>query len=73
MTIFVPSIKLLEEIVDEKTFYSGIKGFLLWNIMATFAAPWTLIILLSNNNKKRSETFAITLADTLLEDDEDDE
>lgn len=71
LTIFRPSINLLEEILEQKTLFSGITGFLLWNIFATIVAPWTLLILLSNRNTETSERFAVSLANAMLEEDEE--
>lgn len=70
ITIFKPSIDLLEDIVGEKTSYSGIFAFLIWTVLGTLCAPWLLVILLSNNNTTIAEKIAVDLAEGYLEDDE---
>lgn len=70
ITIFKPSIDLLEDIVGEKTSYSGIFAFLIWTVLGTLCAPWLLVILLSNNNTTIVEKIAVDLAEGYLEDDE---
>lgn len=71
LTIFRPSIDLLEEILEQKTVYSGVLGFLIWNICATVVSPWTLLILLSNRNTETSEKFAVSLAEALIDEEEE--
>ena len=65
-TLYKPAIQLLEEIVQEKTVYSGWLGFTIWNICATAVAPWTAFILLKNNNEEFIEQFAVALADKMM-------
>lgn len=68
--IYRPAVDLLEEIVDKKTVYSGITGFLLWTIMASIMSPWVVYALLSNNNKSFVHEFALNLADRMTDNDE---
>jgi len=70
LTIFRPSIELLEEIVEDKTLYSGWLGFIMWNILASIVSPWTAYILLKNNNEEFIEQFAVRLAERIIEEDE---
>ncbi|HSG30871.1 MAG TPA: hypothetical protein VLB82_04930 [Thermodesulfobacteriota bacterium] len=69
--LYRPSIKLLEEILEtEETSYSGFTGFLIWNILATIGAPFTLLVLLKNDNQRLVESMALSLADKAIDDDE---
>lgn len=70
ITLFRPSVDLLEDIIGFKTNYRGIQAFLTWIFFATLSAPWVLLILLSNNNKEIVEKIAIDLAEDYLDDDE---
>ena len=65
--LYKPAIELVEEIVDKKTVYSGIKGLLLWNILTFPLIPYTGYILLDNDNEDFIESFAVSLAEKLKE------
>lgn len=67
MTLFRPSIELLEEIIEDKSPYKGMFGFILWNVCAALIAPWTLYILLKNDNDAFIEALAVALADKILD------
>ena len=68
--LYQPSIELLEEILDEKTVYSGLTGFIIWNSIAVILAPGIMFLLLKNDNEKWIQEFALKLADKRLDDDE---
>lgn len=71
LTIFRPSISLLEEILEEENrVYKGITGFIIWTLLATIGAPFMAIILLTNNNENSIEKFAVTLANRTMKHDE---
>jgi hypothetical protein len=63
ITLYRPAIAFLEEIVEQKTRYSGPFGAALWTIIAFVFSPYILFILLSNNNRDFIELFAVTLAE----------
>jgi len=67
INLYRPAINLLEEILDEKnTFYSSIWGMLLWLILSFIAAPATLVLLTVNNNDSFIERFAVSIADRVI-------
>jgi len=73
LTIYRSAIKLLEEILDtEDTVYSGLSGFMLWIVFAAIMAPWTLTLMLKNNNTETSEEMAATLAQKILDIDDEE-
>lgn len=70
--MYRPAIALLEEIVERKTYYSSWLGGFMWVAASTLLTPWTLYILLKNNNEEFIEEFAVTLADKLAEEEEEE-
>ena len=72
VTLFLPSMELLEEIIEDESPYGGVLGFIIWNICAAVAAPWTLYILIQNDNDGFIESLAVALANKIL-DEEDEE
>jgi hypothetical protein len=70
LTIYKPSTDLLEEILDERTIYSGISGFFIWNSIATALAPWVLVLLLRNDNQNIIESMAVNRANSIIDEDE---
>jgi len=73
LMIYRPAIRLLEEIIEDSTMYSKWYGSLLWVAFSTVAFPWIVILLLKNNNKGYIEHFAVTLAQKIIEREEDEE
>ena len=72
-TIYRPAIELTEEILDEDLkFYRGWFGTSLWLVITAIFAPATLIVLLRNNNESFIEQFAVALANTMMDEDEDE-
>jgi hypothetical protein len=69
--MYRPAIKLLEEIIEDDTTYSGVLGFILWMLFSTIAAPWNLYLILQNNNEQFIEDFAVTLANRILESEDE--
>ena len=68
--LYRPSIKLLEEILEtKKSALSGLTGFIVWNIIAAIGAPFTLVYLLRNNNKKTVENLAVSLANQIIDEE----
>jgi hypothetical protein len=58
---------LLEQIIDKRTIYNGISGFLIWNSLAIIIAPWILLVLLSNNNQDFIENMAVSIAESMID------
>lgn len=61
--LYRPSIELLEEILEQKTVYSGATGFMIWTTFATILAPGLAMLLLANDNDKFIRGFAVNLAE----------
>ena len=72
VTLFRPSIELLEEIIEDKSSYGGMFGFVLWIVGAAIAAPMTAFILLKNDNDSFIEQLAVSLANKILDKEEDE-
>ena len=70
-TLYKPSIELLEEIVERKTTYSGFILGVTWCLGAVIAAPLIATFLLKNDNEKFVEQFAVTLANRIIEDEDE--
>lgn len=69
--IYHPAINLFEEIIEKKnTIYSGITGFIIWNIIAIFLSPWILSLLLKNDNESVIKYMALMLVEYIEEKDE---
>lgn len=67
--IYKPAISLLEEILEvEKPL--GPAYAILWGVLSFIMAPLTAVILLSNNNNQFIERLAVTIANSILEEDE---
>lgn len=73
MMLFRPSIELLEEIIEDKSQYSGITGLIIWYIGATIAAPFVAYVLLKNDNDGFIEALAVALADKILDKEDKEE
>lgn len=71
--LFRPTIRLVEEIIEEDCPYGGLFGLIMWNIFSTLVAPYTLFILLQNNNEKFIEQLAVAFANKLIDKEEDEE
>jgi hypothetical protein len=71
ITLYKPAIQLLEEIVESDTPYGGWLGFIIWNLAAIIAAPWTAYVLLQNNNEEFIERFAVVLAERIIAEEEE--
>lgn len=69
-TLYRPSIALTEEIVGEELpLHSGWVGITIWFLLSGIVAPWTALLLLKNDNEEFIESFAVSLADRLIEDE----
>lgn len=70
--LYRPAIKLLEEILQERSEnYRGIRGFILWQLVATVFSPYVLLLLVKNDNDTIIQQAAVTLADHILEEEEE--
>lgn len=67
ITLFRPSIELLEEIIEDKSPYSGVFGFCVWNLLSFLAAPVVVFILLQNDNENFIEHLAVALANKIID------
>jgi len=71
ITIYRPSMELLEEILEQKVpRFSGWLGTTLWLLIAFVAAPWTAIVLISNDNNEFIENLAVKLATDIIEEED---
>lgn len=67
-TLYKPSIELAEEIVGrDLPFHSGWLGTILWFLMSGLMSPWTIFVLLSNDNNKFIESFALKITEIVEE------
>ncbi len=69
LLLFRPAIKLLEEIVGEKTIYSGFFTSTIYIILTTLLAPGAILLLLLNNNDLIIEDMAVRLAEKYTDDE----
>jgi len=68
ITIYRPAIELVEEILGEELpVYRGWFGISLWLFISVAASPVTALVLLSGNNEKFINDFALRLADRVIE------
>lgn len=70
ITLYRPATELLQEILEQKTFYNTWSGSLLWIILSSIAAPFLFIVLISNDNESFIRALASTLANKYIEEDE---
>lgn len=71
-TLFRPGVDLAEEILNEKLpWHRGITATVMWLVISAAVAPWTAIVLLSNNNASFINDFATHVADRIIEEEED--
>jgi len=74
INLYRPAIQLLEEILDDKApIYSNWVGMSMWLIMSFIVAPFTAVLLLSNDNEEFIEKLAVSLADKVIKNKEDGE
>ena len=71
--LYRPAVKLLEEILGRKEpLYSSWLGSSLWLAISFLAAPITLFYLITNDNNERIEAIATGLAESVIDEDEDE-
>ena len=71
INLFRPSVSYAEEILDAELPYNGLFGLIVWVALATLFAPFTAILLLSNNNQGIIKDLAVKFAEKHLEEDEE--
>jgi len=69
ITIYRPAIEILEGIIELKTSFSGIIGFIMYTIVGFIFAPILPLLIIANDN----ESLRIKLASELLSRYIDDE
>lgn len=69
--LFTKIIRLYEEVIEKRSIYNHWITKLLFIVMATVAAPYFMIVLLSNNNDEFIRSFTVGLLEKTIEEDDD--